>query len=602
MKKKLMMVAVLLGALTLGACVDDNESASVTAIRNAKAAQLQALAAYQNAQAEAELIIANADAAIKAAEAAYKEAEARWQAAQADKQEIEVQKAQATLETDLAAAQAQAEAALIAAQAQLEQAKAALISASDQVDLATQAKIQNLIAAADAVMKGGSYQVMTPNYDSASGSWTTSRTVTINADESLIGTTGNPGLKRQLINKQADLVKAQYDLEDTKIKIQQYVADEQAKLAQNEALLKAYNDNKTTDYEDAQKAYDEAVQAKQALQKANDDAWKAYQAAANGTDGAITKAIANLNATEISNYLNGYIEIGGYSYYARYWLYTIGYISYETPDPEKYTVTYDDGTASEGYTYYNESKVIVETEEIAADITSLERELAIAEADYDVVKEAYDEAMDADNTTYKGLKKDVEDAQEAFDEEPTSDNKEALKLAEDALKGYEDVEQRKLDAAQGAVDDAQEELDALKAVQTKLTGDAYTTYSTVYDAYVAAVKASVDPYIAYLQANHNLSVQNSLISALSSVISQYTDWATLIEGVEEDIRDNNKNIALMTDNGTTTGETEASRQAYIDALNVEIAEMEQDIAILQAQYDGFMEQIQALIGEETPAE
>ena len=338
------------------------------------------------------------------------------------------------------------------------------------------------------------------------------------------------------------------------------------------------------------------------MQKANDDAWKAYLAATYGTDGAITKAIANLDATEISNYLNSQ-----YDEYTtmRDWLYYFqGYISYESLDPEKYTVTYDDGTASEGYTYYNESKVIVETEEIAADITSLERELAIAEADYDVVKEAYDEAMDADNTTYKGLKKDVEDAQEAFDEEPTSDNKDALKLAEDALKGYETDQQDALDAAQQLVDDAQEELDALKAVQTKLTGDAYTTYSTVYDAYVAAVKASVDPYIAYLQANHNLSVQNSLISALNSVISDYTDWATLIEGVEQNIRDNNKNIALMTDNGSTTGgETEASRQAYIDALNVEIAEMEQDIAILQAQYDGYMEQIQALIGaEETPAE
>ena len=30
MKKKLMMVAVLLGALSLGACVDNNESTSVT--------------------------------------------------------------------------------------------------------------------------------------------------------------------------------------------------------------------------------------------------------------------------------------------------------------------------------------------------------------------------------------------------------------------------------------------------------------------------------------------------------------------------------------------------------------------------------------------
>jgi outer membrane lipoprotein SlyB len=45
MKKKLMMVAVLLGALSLGACVDNNESASVEAVRNAKAEQLKGLAA-----------------------------------------------------------------------------------------------------------------------------------------------------------------------------------------------------------------------------------------------------------------------------------------------------------------------------------------------------------------------------------------------------------------------------------------------------------------------------------------------------------------------------------------------------------------------------
>ena len=45
MKKKLMMVAVLLGALSLGACVDNDESASVEAVRNAKAEQLKGLAA-----------------------------------------------------------------------------------------------------------------------------------------------------------------------------------------------------------------------------------------------------------------------------------------------------------------------------------------------------------------------------------------------------------------------------------------------------------------------------------------------------------------------------------------------------------------------------
>ena len=85
MKKKLMMVAVLLGALSLGASVDNDESASVEAVRNAKAEQLKGAAALANAQAEAETIRANAEAKLKEAEAAYQDAKteadkAKWAA------------------------------------------------------------------------------------------------------------------------------------------------------------------------------------------------------------------------------------------------------------------------------------------------------------------------------------------------------------------------------------------------------------------------------------------------------------------------------------------------------------------------------------------
>lgn len=103
MKKKLMMVAVLLGALTLGACVDDNESASVTAIRNAKAAQLEAMAAVDNANAAAITAAAEAEAAIKAAQA-------RLKAAQADKAEQELEEAKQEFALELEALKAKYEA------------------------------------------------------------------------------------------------------------------------------------------------------------------------------------------------------------------------------------------------------------------------------------------------------------------------------------------------------------------------------------------------------------------------------------------------------------------------------------------------------------
>lgn len=101
MKKKFMMVAVLLGALTLGACVDDNESQSVTDVRTAKAEQLRAMASLYEAQAEAELIYANAEKAYKEAQAEYEKARAAAEQAAADQIQFELQKAKEEYERNL---------------------------------------------------------------------------------------------------------------------------------------------------------------------------------------------------------------------------------------------------------------------------------------------------------------------------------------------------------------------------------------------------------------------------------------------------------------------------------------------------------------------
>lgn len=115
-----MMVAVLLGALTLGACVDDNESQSVTDVRNAKTEQLKSIAAMNNAEAQAKITLANADAAIKAAEAAQKQALADKAAAEAKIKELELKMAEATYDADLAAQLAKAEQDKIAAEYQIQ--------------------------------------------------------------------------------------------------------------------------------------------------------------------------------------------------------------------------------------------------------------------------------------------------------------------------------------------------------------------------------------------------------------------------------------------------------------------------------------------------
>ena len=163
MKKKLMMVALLLAGLSMGACVDDKESASVTAVRDAKTEQLESVAAMNSAAAQARQATAAAEAALKLAEAQAKQAQAELQKAnaeyerkQAELQELrnqqesidnkrkqalleqelaqievrmkQIEQQMAQIKADMEEAEIKAQTALINAQAQLNRAKQSLLN------------------------------------------------------------------------------------------------------------------------------------------------------------------------------------------------------------------------------------------------------------------------------------------------------------------------------------------------------------------------------------------------------------------------------------------------------------------------------------------
>ena len=201
MKKKLMMVAVLLGALSLGACVDNNESASVEAVRNAKAKQLESLANLNNANADAQKAITAAEVALKEAQAAFAKAQAEAEQAHADQQKLLLEKAKATLEADLEAAKIKAEAELNNAKANLEQAKAALIAALDQVDQANKTRITTLLDKANVLLE------------------------TINAD------------RQSLIDAKDQLAKLKAELVSVELSKQQIIAGEEKNKAVAQALI-----------------------------------------------------------------------------------------------------------------------------------------------------------------------------------------------------------------------------------------------------------------------------------------------------------------------------------------------------------------------------
>ncbi len=171
MKGKLMMGAACL-ALLLGSCVKDDESQSVTNIRDAKTEQLKSVAALNNATAEATKTLAEADAALKLAQAkaaeadaAYKAAQAKLVEAEAALKEVEVEAARAELEAlkaqyeaEVAKWQAEkekhlaamekaavdAERALINAQNLLEQAKDSYRKTLEGIEAQEAAKLMNL--------------------------------------------------------------------------------------------------------------------------------------------------------------------------------------------------------------------------------------------------------------------------------------------------------------------------------------------------------------------------------------------------------------------------------------------------------------------------
>ena len=136
-------------ALLLGSCVKDDESQSVTNIRDAKTEQLKSVAALNNATAEATKTLAEADAALKLAQAEAAKAEAALTAAQAKAAEVEAQLKEVELEAaraELEALKAQYEAEI----AKWEAKKAEYLAKMEEAAVKAQ---QALIKAQEALAK-----------------------------------------------------------------------------------------------------------------------------------------------------------------------------------------------------------------------------------------------------------------------------------------------------------------------------------------------------------------------------------------------------------------------------------------------------------------
>lgn len=289
MNKKLVFGAVLLGAMTLTSCVDDTESASVTAIRQAKAEQLQSLADLNKANAEAELIQANAykaaqeaiaayNEALKTeaqARAAYQQAMADYQAAQteiakdearqrAEQAAVDLEESKAKLENykkQLASLDAQYERDLYDNMLKALEAKEAYEAAIKTEDQKTQAKLLALLE----------------NYQKENDELLDLRS-TLNT------------WKMQLARLEAGLISPNQSAELNIAYYNRDINSYKERIAEAQAYITTWN---TVEFADAQTALEQAGKDRQALTKAKSDA----QTAKNEADNTASNAMYALNSS-----------------------------------------------------------------------------------------------------------------------------------------------------------------------------------------------------------------------------------------------------------------------------------------------------------------
>lgn len=269
MKKKLMMVTLLLAGLTMGACVDDKESASVTAVRDAKTEQLESVAAMNSAAAEAKQAIAAAEAALKLAEAQAKQAAADLKNADAELQKkknelIELQKEEQTI------ANQQKEAELQAQLAQLEvtkkQAEQQLAQIQADMEKARVEAEKNLIKSEIAMKKAE--QKLLDYEKQLADAKTEAERARIQAERNELKTLSQAYSQAvetynnqcaNLLDMKADLVEAENDLisnKDLKAKTIATNNNEIAKLEMEIETLKKYT-NYTENYDSLQAKFNE---------------------------------------------------------------------------------------------------------------------------------------------------------------------------------------------------------------------------------------------------------------------------------------------------------------------------------------------------------
>lgn len=468
-----MMVAVLLGALSLGACVDDNESASVTDIRGAKAEQLRSLATLNEAKAEAELIRANAEAALQQAQAAYEQAKA-------DSMNIYNDKAEQEYAMELAEAQLEHQKELLRLQQELAEAQENALANDYANELNTLLELQGKLIDA----------------------------------------------RYQYALREAGLGQSDANVAAQIIEYREYIAAAEAKLAVlNSDEYKALDDSELrAEIATKEQEYEQAV-----IEFANDPTCSALVNAGTSIKTTAETLIEQQDLVRTLNaiyYVIGFTESVNGDYYNYYT--SVAYNS--TSSKSVYVSAYYKGLRINETNKLYADRYYAGQVETAAEALGTDEdtqddntaygqlakaEAALATANADMTKA---QNMPAGTDAEKAAKEQaIEDAQDDIDQANMD-----IAIAKDNLAGCQNDYDNAI-AAQKEFDDA------YKAFSV----DAYNKAVTDFEA---AVEANTDAYEAYSEARQSVSDLNSELTALRFMAdNSKVDWEQEVANLNEEI-------------------------------------------------------------------
>ena len=513
MKKKLMMVAVLLGALSLGACVDDNESASVTDLREAKAEQLRSIAALNNAQAATEEALRESTAAIEAAKARQEQAAADKAEAEARIKAIEAQLAESVADAQLQASLAEWQAKLAWAQADLE-------NAQGQIEK-NALKLQKQLADLKNQMLDAQKDLADKEDALADEALEDLKTLANTYGNALIVYTNQ---SQAIAAKEASLAKQKADLADWEVLKASEIAAKEFEIEVNKKQIEALQ--KYTNYtedvetlklqlEDARLAWDLAEDNYNNLKNIYNNLDVADLKKAQGVDD-LKKAIVDNDL-----YKNIQTVSGGYSVWVNGVEFT-DYVPYKTLQWKGFQIQSEDKAYTHRVT--DTDSLLLELE--YKDVRALKVEVDAAIAAQNV--KALTDDVTAKTTAYNNYVTATATAKAAYDAAPTdatakSNYENALSNEENALNAKKSAE-ASLEAANEAVQDLN---DAYALVSNQDLGKALTDAVKKYnDAIVAVYTEKAEAQFAMDAANADFTDKGTAYSTLYAVVNGTTTGST----------------------------------------------------------------------------